>query len=114
VPNVYYSHANNKIAQLNTYHVVTLDGSVSRSNAKDNLPSTVSIQGNYDPAELIVENGKTGESVRRSTTELLHELGPHRLIANLGEGLSGKESPALVKVFVDTIHEVSIDMMNAK
>jgi len=106
-----HSHANAKIAQLNTYHVVTIDGSVSRATARDNIPSEVTLQGNYDPAELIEENGKTRGSVQHSATELLEELGPRRLIANLGEGLSGKESPNLVSTFVDTIHIVSEQML---
>jgi uroporphyrinogen decarboxylase len=103
------SHANDKIAHLNCYHVVTLDGSVSRATARDNI--TVSLQGNYDPAELIEENGKTEETVRKSATQLLQELGPAHLIANLGEGLGGKESTKLISVFVDTIHQVSEQMM---
>lgn len=90
---------------------MTLDGSVARANARDNLSSMISLQGNYDPAELVEENGKTEESVKRTATQLLQELGPKHLIANLGEGLSGKESTKLVKVFVDTIHEVSEQMM---
>jgi len=33
------------------------------------------------------------------------------LIANLGEGLGGKESPELVKVYIDTIHEYSEELI---
>jgi uroporphyrinogen decarboxylase len=49
--------------------------------------------------------------VRKTATQLLQELGPTHLIANLGEGLGGKESPKLISVFVDTIHQVSEQMM---
>ena len=49
------------------------------------------------------EGSKTPESVRRTAREMLEVLGPQKLIANLGEGLGGKESPRLVKAFVDAI-----------
>mmetsp|Transcript_6724 Transcript_6724/g.12100 ORF Transcript_6724/g.12100 Transcript_6724/m.12100 type:complete len:87 (+) Transcript_6724:1204-1464(+) len=74
------------------------------------------LQGNYDPKELILmdADGKvvhTTETVRKSAKELLKDLGPQRLIANLGEGLGGKESPMLVNAFVNAIHEESEAMI---
>jgi uroporphyrinogen decarboxylase len=73
----------------------------------------VALQGNYDPRELIEddEGTKTPETVRRTAREMLESLGPQKLIANLGEGLGGKESPSLVKAFVDAIHEESAAMI---
>lgn len=107
-------HLNDKVAALGIFDVITIDGSVDRKTARDMVGSQVTLQGNYDPAELIVENGKTPETVRATAKQLLEELGPQRLIANLGEGLGGKESPELVKVFVDAIHEESEKMIAAK
>lgn len=93
------------------YDVITIDGSVDRGTVRDVVGDKVSLQGNYDPAELIVENGKTVESVRATARQLLEELGPQRLIANLGEGLGGKESPELVDAFVTAIHEESAKLI---
>ena len=92
---------------------MTIDGSVDRSTARDMSGDRVTLQGNYDPRELIEDGTKTPETVRQTAKEMLEALGPQRLIANLGEGLGGKESPALVTAFVDAIHEESEAMIKA-
>lgn len=95
--------------QLSTmgYDVVTIDGSVNRETARSVVADRAGLQGNFDPGELIVTNGKTVETVQQTARELLISLGPQRLIANLGEGLGGNECPELVAAFVDAIHEES-------
>lgn len=93
------------------YNVVTIDGSVSRETARATVGDRAGLQGNYDPSELIDDGTHTAETVRQTAKELLEQLGPQRLIANLGEGLGGKESPELVKTFVDAIHEESQAMI---
>lgn len=105
--------ANDKIAALGYFDVITIDGSVERTSARSYVGDNVSLQGNYDPRELIPdrEDPKTPETVRKTAREMLEALGPNRLIANLGEGLGGKESPELVQAFVDAIHEESALMM---
>lgn len=104
------SFANQALSRLE-YDVVTIDGGVDRAIARDVVGGHAGLQGNYDPRELIVENGKTTDTVKRTTIELLEALGPQRLIANLGEGLGGKESPELVNAFVESIHEESEKMI---
>jgi uroporphyrinogen decarboxylase len=98
------------------FDVVTIDGSVDRSQARQAVGKNVALQGNYDPRELIEdeEGSKTPETVRQTAREMLEALGPQKLIANLGEGLGGKESPALVKAFVDAIHEESAAMISGE
>ena len=100
------SFANEELSKLG-YDVVTIDGSVDRATARDVVGGRTGLQGNYDPAELIEANGKTTETVRETVKELLEALGPQRLIANLGEGLGGKESPELVNAFVEAVHDES-------
>mmetsp|Transcript_4977 Transcript_4977/g.7318 ORF Transcript_4977/g.7318 Transcript_4977/m.7318 type:complete len:192 (+) Transcript_4977:3-578(+) len=106
------SFANEELSKL-SYDVVTIDGSVDRSTARDMSGDRVTLQGNYDPRELIDDGTKTDETVRQTAKEMLEALGPQRLIANLGEGLGGKESPALVTTFVNAIHEESETMIKA-
>lgn len=105
------SFANEKLATLG-YDVITIDGGVDRSTARAVVGDQVSLQGNYNPAELIEENGKTVDTVKSTAKEMLEALGPNRLIANLGEGLGGKESTDLVDAFVTVIHEESAAMMS--
>jgi uroporphyrinogen decarboxylase len=114
-------YANEKLAAMG-YDVVTLDGDVDRKTARQVVKSDVhkvSLQGNYDPRELIENpdatdgSTKTVETVRQTARQMLQELGPQRLIANLGEGLGGKESTVLVQAFVDAIHEESAIIIQA-
>lgn len=107
-----YSWANADMAKLG-FDVVTMDGDVDRKTARSVVGDNVTLQGNYDPRNLIPGDGKSVESVRKTAKGLLEELGPQRLIANLGEGLGGKESPELVKAFVDAIHDESAAMIAA-
>jgi uroporphyrinogen decarboxylase len=104
--------ANADMAKLG-FDVVTMDGEVDRKTARAVIGENVSLQGNYDPRNLIPGEGKSVETVRQTARELLEDLGCQRLIANLGEGLGGKESPELVKAFVDAIHEESAAMIAA-
>ena len=103
-------HMNDQLTNLG-YNVITMDGSVDRSIARATVGSNITLQGNYDPSELIVSNGKSIDTVRATARTMLQELGPIRLIANLGEGVGGKESPELVEAFVNAIHEESAAMI---
>lgn len=96
------------------YDVITMDGDVDRNTARATVGPNTSLQGNYDPSNLIEGEGKSVDTVRQTARELLDDLGPQRLIANLGEGLGGKESTELVKAFVDSIHEESAAMIAAE
>lgn len=106
------SFANSDLSKLE-YDIVTIDGSVDRSTARSVVDGRAGLQGNYDPRELIEDGSKTKETVRSTVVEMLEALGPDRLIANLGEGLGGKESTTLVDEFVTAVHEESEKMMQS-
>ena len=109
------SFANAGLSKLE-YDVMTIDGDVDRSTARDTVGDQVALQGNYDPRELVKDEdgSKTPETVRTTARKMLEELGPQKLIANLGEGLGGKESTDLVEAFVNSIHEESAAMISSE
>jgi len=71
------------------------------------------LQGNLNPAVLRRHQGGDEAKVQAAVTELLEAAGPQRLIANLGEGLMGKEDPALVSALVDAVHTISEEMISS-
>lgn len=99
------------------YDVVTCDCATDLGDAAKALREeaertggrVAALQGNFDPKWLRPAEGSTPDDVRREVAAMLGSVGPNSpgLIANLGEGLSGKESPELVAAFVDAVHELS-------
>lgn len=72
------------------------------------------LQGNFDPRWLRSAEGGTVETVQTEVQRMFDSPGLSlaaaegpRLIANLGEGLNGEESPELVAAFVDAVHDLS-------
>ena len=104
--------------QLAGYNVVTLDTKTPRIDTRKSLVATAkatntkesAVQGNLDVA-ILKAGASTPEEVRAATLKMLEELGPQKLIANLGEGLLGVEDPALVATFIDAVHEISEKMI---
>jgi len=108
------------------YDIVTMDTKTDRvasrkalsQDAAKSAPPTLSgkasgVQGNIDVAVLHEDNGSV-EQVEEAVSSLFADIGTQNLIANLGEGLTGKESPKLVKHLVDTIHSKSEAIMGKK
>mmetsp|Transcript_1814 Transcript_1814/g.3138 ORF Transcript_1814/g.3138 Transcript_1814/m.3138 type:complete len:433 (-) Transcript_1814:248-1546(-) len=109
------------------YDVVTLDTKTDRQSARTRLSDeskqrstrVATVQGNLDVALLCggdegaTAGGNSPATVRAATQKLLEELGPQKLIANLGEGLMGKEDPVLVAAFIDAVHELSEQMISS-
>jgi len=83
---------------------------MNRRNRPDN--GSITLQGNFDPS-LLVDGNK--EVIRESVKKMLEEFGgAQNLIANLGEGLIGKEKPELVNEFICAVHEISETMIREK
>ena len=85
------------------FDVLTLDNTAKWDTIRSELPP-VCLQGAFDPSLLVRDNGGTEEGVAAEVERMLDALGPQKLIANLREGLGGKEDPALVAAFVEAVH----------
>lgn len=83
------------------YGCLAIDDTVDLSTVRELLPGAC-LQGSFDPALLVTG---TPASVRQAAHDMLDRMGPQKLIANLFEGLSGKEKTELVAAFVDAIHQ---------
>jgi uroporphyrinogen decarboxylase len=103
------------------FDVVTLDLSAERGATRTTLAAAAqkagaarpaTLQGNWDPALLLP--GVADEAIVTAVRQGLTELGPQRLIANLGAGLGGKEDPAKVALLVDSVHRISAEMIAAE
>lgn len=109
------------------YNIITVDCKMTLAEAEaalvqdaeaNGLPATgqlAGLQGNLDPRVLRPSEGGTVEGVRAAARDLLAYRSSARcgLIANLGEGLIGKEDPKLVATFVDAVHEISAELKSA-
>lgn len=98
------------------YDVVSIDTMTDRRSARRTLESHSNgkvscIQGNLD-VKLLQREFSDEDKLEKETQRMLEELGPAKLIANLGEGLTGKEDPILVARFIDTVHAVSEKMLS--
>ena len=90
-----------------------LDALVQRSQAGGGgVRQAAVLQGNINPVVLRRHQGGNEAKVKDAVSELLAAAGPQRLIVNLGEGLMGKEDPALVSALVDAVHSVSEAMIS--
>ena len=81
--------------------MLTLDSTATLSTVREELPPKC-LQGAFDP-RLLVDG--TEEEVVAATRQMLDTLGGQKLIANLREGLGGKEKPELVNAFVNAVHD---------
>ena len=111
------------------YDVVTLDTTADRAGSRSLLEKdaaktgarSAGIQGNLDVAILEgLKYKKEGssetivqriEQIKSETRRMLVELGPQKLIANLGEGLTGKEDPVFVETFIEATHSISEELI---
>jgi uroporphyrinogen decarboxylase len=91
------------------YDVITLDGETPRHEARDSLGPAQVLQGDFDPKLLLPDSSQ--EAIHAEVEAMLTAFGPDKLLANLGEGLGGKEDQGLVDFFVNDVHATSAEMI---
>lgn len=103
------------------FDVVTLDLTPDRKGVVKQLEAEAAgrggvrratLQGNIDPSVLLP--GKPVEGIDAAVASLLADVGPQRLIANLGAGLGGGEAPERVSRLVDQVHTQSRALVAAE
>ena len=81
--------------------IISIDSTVSVTEAQRRIASSVGIQGNLDPATLLLASDT---EVVEQTTQILSEVSPGRShIMNLGHGIDAATSEDRVRLFVDTV-----------
>lgn len=79
---------------------ISLDWNIHLPRLRDVIPSSIALQGNFDPDLLYAPLG----AIEREVKRLLREMdGDPGYIVNLGHGIKPDMSPEAVKVFVDTV-----------
>ena len=92
-----------------SFDVVGLDWSITRRQIRtirDKYPS-ITLQGNLDPCALYASS----HDLERMIKQMLDIFGTKHYIANLGHGIYPDAIIDNVKHFVDTVHQVTADMV---
>lgn len=99
------------------YNVLSIDTHTSPEQTRRLLPPGAVLQGNFNvallqrrPRHSLEEDLERVDHAVRRMLEAFQT--PQHLIANLGEGLTGKEEPSLVNGFVDSVHRWSAEMIS--
>lgn len=79
--------------------IISLDWTVTLSEARRRLGSRVGVQGNLDPMLLFAPD----EVIKSATEDILRQGWGARHIMNLGHGIDATTSEAKAKLFVDTV-----------
>ncbi len=104
VPVIIYIHKSGALLEkmvASGADVVSLDWTVSLTEARRRLGASVRLQGNLDPMLLFT----SPETIKRVTEEILVEGGGHGHIMNLGHGIEADTPEENAKLFVDTVQQ---------
>jgi len=82
-----------------------LDWTTSIGNARARVGSHIALQGNMDPALLRASPAR----IEQEVAAILEDFGPGEgHVFNLGHGITPDIDPEHVKVFIDSVHKLSV------
>ncbi len=84
-------------------HGLGIDWCIPASLARKFAGDDIVLQGNFDPAKLLLPIPELKKSVKK----MLTEFGNHRYIANLGHGILPNVPVDHARTFVDTVKEMT-------
>ncbi|CAG8504479.1 17855_t:CDS:2 [Acaulospora morrowiae] len=92
------------------YDTVSLDWTVDPVYAKSITKGRVTLQGNMDPSVLYGDH----DTIRATVRKMLETFGTsERYIVNLGHGILPTVDPENMKVFLETVHSVGLQLNGA-
>jgi uroporphyrinogen decarboxylase len=102
VPIIIYIHKSGALLERMVQSgadIISLDWTVSITDARKRIGNTIGIQGNLDPMMLYAPE----EAIKQRTLEILKEGGGYKHVMNLGHGIDANTSEEKAKYFVDLV-----------
>jgi uroporphyrinogen decarboxylase len=100
-------YALNQFKDQSYFSIISLDWTIDPKVAREAIGDNIALQGNLDPTILFAP----ADTLKKRTTEMLHSFGTKPYIANLGHGMLPNHDPEHLKVFLETIKEVSTEIL---
>jgi uroporphyrinogen decarboxylase len=89
------------------YEVVSLDWTIDPAYAREMTNDKVALQGNMDPTVLY----GGFDAIREIATKMVHSFGKDaKHIANLGHGILPTVDPEALRVYLETVQQVSAEI----
>jgi uroporphyrinogen decarboxylase len=82
---------------------VGIDWCISPKMARELTSRKITLQGNFDPAKLVLPV----DQIKKEVKKMINEFGVQKYIANLGHGITPNITVDHAKAFVDAVKEMS-------
>jgi len=83
-----------------------IDWCISPKMARELTSDKITLQGNFDPAKLLLPIAE----IKKEVKKMISEFGVQKYVANLGHGITPNIPVDHAKAFVDAVKEVSSEL----